>query len=228
MSPTLVVLASVGVLKPDTLKLSIGDCVLRPRKPLLATVRYGDVVAPVVEAMTKSGFVWPEVACIERLPHGDVVPIPIFGERSVPAVVIEVVPVCPAANEPVDSAVEDAFAKFAVPEKVGDAEKTTEPVPVSSERSTASAEEDASDDDASFVLKVVQSVAVRRPRVPVEDAFGILKVKTFEEVEIVKSVPMVLVANCWTTAPVAPFTDETPATIPSVVVDTHCVVEPLL
>ena len=47
--------------------------------------------------------------------------------------------------------------------KVGFAEKTTEPVPVSSERSTASAEEDASDEEASFVLKVVQSAAVRRP-----------------------------------------------------------------
>ena len=126
-----------------------------------------------------------------------------------PAPLIDVVPVCPAANVFAERLVVDAFAKFAVPVKVGFAEKTTEPVPVSSERSTARAEDDASDDDASFVLKVVQSAAVRRPRLSALDD-GILKVKVLLEVLIEKSVPLVVEANVCTIAPDWPLTVMTP------------------
>jgi hypothetical protein len=139
-----------------------------------------------------------------------------------------VVPVCPTAKYPAERFVEDAFAKFAVPVNVGDAEKTTLPVPVSSERRTASAEEEASELEASFVLKVVQSAAVRRPRTPVEEAFGILKVKSLLVVLMLKSVPIVPVKKRLMIAPVWPLTDETPLTIPSDDVATHAVVEPLL
>ena len=48
---------------------------------------------------------------------------------------------------------------------------------------------------ASFALKVLQSAAVRRPRVPVEEAFGILKLMVLPVPVMVKSEPMVVVAK---------------------------------
>ena len=115
----------------------------------------------------------------------------------------------------------DAFAKLAIPVNVGEPENTSCPVPVSSDTIPATFAEVSSEEDASpsacsvvptnarfapavivdcLLLNVFQSVAVRRPRFEA-DAEGRLKVKTFDEVEIVKSVPFVVVANCWIMLP---------------------------
>jgi hypothetical protein len=64
---------------------------------------------------------------------------------------IVVVPVCPAAKVPAERFDVEAFAKVAVPLKVGDAEKTKLPVPVSSVTSARSSAE------------VSMSVAARKP-----------------------------------------------------------------
>src|SRR5438094_937347 len=54
------------------------------------------------------------------------------------------------AEPKTDARVEDDCAKVAIPVKLGDAEKTALPVPVSSERSDASIAEFAIDEDASL------------------------------------------------------------------------------
>ena len=57
----------------------------------------------------------------------------------------------------------EAVLKSAVPVKVGLLEKTTEPEPVSSERSEARSADDWSDEEESLEEKVVQSVEERYP-----------------------------------------------------------------
>ena len=68
----------VGTESPATCKRSIGDDepVLMPTLPLLATVKYVVEVAPVDDAMPKTGLVWPELGWIEKFAHGVVVPRP--------------------------------------------------------------------------------------------------------------------------------------------------------
>ena len=92
---------------------------------------------------------------------------------------IVVVADCPTARYPDEKFVEDAFAKFAVPVKVGDAENTRFPVPVSSVRMARSFALVSIEVVAIFELKVDQSAAVRRPEVTVGPADCMLKVWTF-------------------------------------------------
>ena len=72
--------------------------------------------------------------------------------------------------------------------------KTTEPVPVSSERRDARSAEVAIEEEESLVLKVLQSAEVRSPLL-VAEADGMLKVTVLPEPEMVKSVPVVEVAS---------------------------------
>ena len=88
----------------------------------------------------------------------------------------------------------EALARVAVPVRVGDAEKTTEPVPVSSERRDARSAEVAIDEEESLVEKEDQSAEVRSPLLVAEED-GMLKVSVLPEPLMVKSVPVVEVAS---------------------------------
>ena len=88
----------------------------------------------------------------------------------------------------------EALARVAVPVRVGDAEKTTEPVPVSSERRDERSAEVAIEVEESLVEKEDQSAEVRSPLLVAEED-GMLKVSVLPEPLMVKSVPVVEVAS---------------------------------
>jgi hypothetical protein len=145
----------------------------------------------------------------------------IAGVVITPADEMVVVPVCPTAKVLAERFVVEAFAKTAVPVKVGEVEKTSEPPePVRSETMAKSFAEVSMEVVASLALKVLQSVAVKRPR-DVADAEGRLKVCTPPAEVTEKSVPVVeeaKVCDDW----VWPLREvSAPARSPSVLVETH-------
>ena len=117
--------------------------------------------------------------------------------RTLPVVVAPPLMVSPLVCVPPPIVVE-AFdmnpAKVGVPVKIGFAEKTTEPVPVSSLKRDARSAEVAIEEEESLEEKVLQSAAVRSPLLVAEE-FGMLKVTTLPLAEMVKSEPVVLVAS---------------------------------
>ncbi len=93
------------------------------------------------------------------------------------------------------------LANVAVPVKVGEADKTKLPVPVTpvtSPMRLSSSVMVSSDELEILPLKVVQSAAVRRPRF-VREALGMLSVtvepRVDEALEKLRSVPVLVVAN---------------------------------
>ena len=94
-----------------------------------------------------------------------------------------------------------AFAKRSVPVKVGEADNTKLPVPVTPVTSVIRESSSAivsSEEDEILPLKVVQSVAVRRPRAEA-DEFGMFNVTVPPSVDEallkLRSVPVLVVAN---------------------------------
>ena len=141
------------------------------------------------------------------------------------------------------SAVAEAFAKLAVPVKVGDAEKTALPVPVSSVRMPRSFADVSTEVVARlpalivpptndkyapavsalcFPLNALQSAEVRRPSTCDADAIGMFKVCVEPEDDQPQPPLFELVANVCAAA-VRPFSDERNA---SVDVEVQSVVDP--
>jgi hypothetical protein len=91
-----------------------------------------------------------------------------------PALVSAVVDAYPSVEVPVRV----RPAPWMVPVKVGDALKTTLPVPVSSVRSAASSLEVSIEVEDTLLLKIVQSAAVRQPKV---EPFAVAQVRALAE-----------------------------------------------
>ena len=125
------------------------------------------------------------------------------------------------------ASVDDALmsvAKFAVPEKVGDAEKTRFPVPVSSVRSAASSADVSIEDEDTFSANCLKLSAERIPESVVDETSGMLSVWMLEAELKPKPALFDVVAKVCD-APVWPLSDvRVPR--PSDEVDVHRAVAP--